>query len=142
MVSAETMELVHSLLQRTNLREAADAAFKKRYPDAPQHMIESATFHVFSDGIGAALEWVAGAEQFLRDPSKGLNSASTYHVLYHLYNWQQLEAILPAGRAGMLEWLDDLKHYLAEGDMEAAERARQQLEEMLQAGLRPPQIDQ
>jgi hypothetical protein len=141
-ISSETWELVNALLQRTNLTQDADAAFKQAYPEAPPHMIETATFHVATDGIGAALEWVASVERFLRDPSKGIDSGRTFHVLYHLYNWEQFVALLPAGRAGMLEWVNQLQESLADGDVIAANKECKQLKEMLEAGLQPPRIEQ
>lgn len=135
-----SLELIHALLKRANLRETADAAFRKAYPSAPQQMIETATFHVLTEGVGAMLEWVAEVERFLRDPGKGISSGATYHVLYHLYNWQQFEALLPDGRAGMLEWVNQLKESLDVDDLDAAKKECQRLEDMLQGGLRPPTI--
>jgi hypothetical protein len=139
-VKPETWELIVALLQRADLWDAAHKAFKKRFPDAPQEMIDAAAYHVFTDGIGAALEWVASTEQFLRDPTKGIDYGTTAHLLYHLYNWQQFEALLPIGRSGVVERLEDMKQFLAEGNTQAAERVRQTLEEMFKADATPPYV--
>jgi hypothetical protein len=139
-ITPDTSELVNALLGRTNLTEAAASAFRRAYPDAPLAMIEPAVFHVFRDGIGAALEWVAAAERFLRDPGAGLDHGATWHVLYHLYNWQQLQALLPIGREGVLERLQDMKRFLSEGDSETVERLRKELEEMFGGDVQPPTI--
>jgi hypothetical protein len=138
--SSETRDLVNALIGRTEMIAAAKEAFHKAYPDAPQHMIEAAVFHVFSDGVWAALDWVAAAERFLRDPSHGLDNAATCHLLYHLYNWQQFEALLPTGRGGLLDRLNDIKHFLDEGDDKAAREVLKQLEKMFTGDLTPPQI--
>lgn len=140
LISSETWETVNALLGRTDLLAAATDAFRRAYPDAPQHMIEAAVFHVFRDGVGAALEWVAAAERFLRDPSHGLDHGATWHVVYHLYNWQQFEALLPIGREGVLERLKDMRLFLKEGNPEAAQEVLKRLEEMFSGDVPPPGI--
>jgi hypothetical protein len=128
------------LLRRPELSEAGRAALRQVFPDAPPAMLSAAVFHVFTDGVAAAAAWLAAVERFLRDPSLGLDGGATYHLLYHLYNWQQFQALLPAGKQGVLELLGDTKLFLSEGDPESAGRALRQLEEMFQAGLQPPEI--
>jgi hypothetical protein len=139
-ISAETWEMIDALLGRTDLVATATAALRRAYPDAPPHMIETAVFHVFRDGVRAALEWVAAAERFLRDPRRGLDYGLTWHVVYHLYNWQQFEALLPIGREGIFEQLQDLRVFLKEGDPEAAQKVLKRLEEMFAGDARPPSI--
>lgn len=139
--SSETLDLVQALLQRTEVCDPAAAAFRQAYPNAPTKMIEAAVFHVYQDGVGAALDWVAAAERFLRDPSSGFNSGATWHAVYHLYNWQQFQALLPIGRDGVLERLADLKHFLAENDSEAAVAVVKQLDEMFRGGVHPPAVE-
>ena len=58
--------------------------------------------------------------------------------MYHLYNWQQFQSLLPDGRSGMLEWVSQAKQMLAEGDPKAVGEALMELEAMLQGGLQPP----
>ena len=139
-VSSETREMVNALLARTDLVAVATDSFRRAYPDAPQHMIEAAVFHVFRDGVGAAMEWVAAVERFLRDPSHGLDYGATWHLVYHLYNWQQFEALLPIGREGVLERLKDMRLFLDEGDPEAAQAVIKQLEEMFSGDVAPPAV--
>jgi hypothetical protein len=103
-------------------------------------MIDTAVFHVFRDGVGAALEWVAAAERFLRDPGHGIDYCATSHLVYHLYNWLQLEALLPIGREGILERFADVKLFLAEGAQEAAIDVLKQLEDLFRGDLPPPTI--
>ena len=104
------------LLGRAEVVETATASFRRAYPDAPPHMIETAVFHVFRDGVGAAIEWVAAAERFLRNPVSGFDCGATSHAVYHLHNWQQFQALLPVGRDGVLERLADIKRFLSEND--------------------------
>jgi hypothetical protein len=139
-VKPGTLELIQALVNRSDLLNAAASAFRRAYPDAPKEMIEAAVFHVFCDGIWAALEWVAATERFLRDPSQGLDHGATCHVVYHLYNWQQFEALLPIGREGVLERLQDLKLLIGEKDPEAALHVLDQLEKSFRGQLKPPEI--
>ena len=140
LVSPETLDLVHALLGRTELVQAATAAFRSAYPDAPPHMIDTAVFHVFRDGVGAALEWVAAAERFLREPNAGFDYGATWHAVYHLYNWQQFQALLPIGREGMLDRLSDLKLFLSENNPKAAAEVVKQLEELIRGDVQPPGV--
>jgi len=137
-MSLEKHQSVVALLQRSNLRDAGLAALRQAFPHAPAAMLDAAAFHLFVDGVPAAADWLAGLERFLRDPTDGINHGLTFHLLYHLYNWQQVQALLPAGREGALELLADVKRSLAEDDPEMANRTLERLEEMFLGGLRPP----
>ena len=140
LASSETLELIRALLARSEVIECASAAFRQKYPDAPSQMIEAAVFHVFRDGVGAALDWVAASERFLRNPDKGLDYGATWHAIYHLYNWTQFEALLPIGRAGVLERLADIKFFLSESDTVAAAGVVKQLEELFRGNVSPPVV--
>ena len=41
------------------------------------------------------LQEIAAIERFIRDPTGGLDYGAVSHVVYHLYNWQQFQALLP-----------------------------------------------
>ncbi len=140
LTSPETLDLVHALLGRAGVAETAAAAFRKAYPDAPPQMVEAAVLHVYRDGVGAALDWVASAERFLRDPASGFDYGATWHVVYHLYNWQQFQALLPIGRKGVLDRLADLRLFLTEGSTEAAAAVVKQLEELFRGDVQPPAL--
>jgi hypothetical protein len=128
------------LVGRDDITEAADAAFLAAYPDAPLPMIHAAVYHVFTDGVGAALKWVAAAERFLRDPNEGFDYGATSHVVYHLYNWLQFQALLPIGREGILERLSGVKLFMSEGSADAAVRVIEQLGNLSRGDARPPDL--
>jgi hypothetical protein len=140
LATRDTLDLVHALVGRAEVAETAAAAFRQAYPDAPPHMIEAAVYHVFRDGVGAALDWVAAAERFLRDPAGGFDYGATWHAVYHLYNWQQFQALLPIGRDGVLERMADVKVLLAENNPEAAAEVINQLEELFRGDVQPPGV--
>jgi hypothetical protein len=77
-------------------------------------------FHVVSKGIEATIDWLAAIERFLRDPAKGLDYGAVSHLVYHLYNWQQFAALLPIGREGLKERLQDVRQFIDEDDKGAA----------------------
>lgn len=128
-----------AILQRgADSSELARAAFRRAYPDAPEEMIAAAAFHVFTDGIDAAREWLADAERFLRDPSRRLCFGATWHLIYHLYNWLQLQSLMPQARAGVLEFLDEIAENAEKGDIEAIKKTVQDLKDLVRGHGDPP----
>lgn len=135
----ERDEHAGAILQRDASRiELAEAAFRQAYPDAPPEMIKAAVFHVYVDGIDAVRIWLAAAERFLRDPSQKLNDGDTLDLLNHLYNWHMLEALLPCGRTGLVNMLDEIAELAAAGDIEAVNGQISQIKEMLDGNQTAP----
>jgi hypothetical protein len=127
-------EIVRTLLQRSNLSSEANQAFCQAYPNAPEEMLQTAVFHTYVDGVGAAIDWLVDLELFLREPSRGLDIGATYHLLYHLYNWYQFNALLPTGKTGVLERLKEIRGLVADGDVEAILATVEELESMFEGG--------
>ncbi|OYP34331.1 hypothetical protein [Rhodopirellula sp. MGV] len=124
----EVLQLIDALLARPDAIGDARAAFARRFPDAPKEMIDTATFHVCVDGIDAALAWLASIEKFLQKPDDGLAYGATWHLLHHLYNWQQFESLLPLGKTGIADHLGDIRTFLDEPNPDAA---RQTIDHLL-----------
>ncbi len=139
-VTPEKMVLVNALLERVDVIDNATVAFQQAYPDAPPQMIDAAVLHVYRDGVGAALDWVSAAEQFLRNPAEGLDSGATWHIVYHLYNWHQFQALLPIGREGVLDRLSDLKLFISQNNPDAAAGVVNHLEELFRGDVEPPGV--
>jgi hypothetical protein len=57
--------LVEALRARGDLTRTGRAALAAAYPDAPAAMLDTAAFHLFTDGARAAVGWLAGLERFL-----------------------------------------------------------------------------
>jgi hypothetical protein len=141
-VNVEAIALMSALLARPDARSAAVEAFRRAYPDAPEAMIITAAFHVATDGIGAAVDWLAAVERFLQNPEAGLDYGATWHLLYHLYNWQQFEALLPIGREGLRERLNDVRTLLeSEDDKVAALRVVKELLTSIDGDVTPPKFE-
>jgi len=139
-IKPNSLELMRALLSRPSVAKDALAAFSAAYPDAPAGMIDTAVFHVVSEGIEATVDWLAAIERFLCDPSGGLDYGSLWHIVYHLYNWQQFEALLPLGRMGLSEQLADVKLFIKEGDSAAADKVLVRLMESLGGDVAPPSV--
>jgi hypothetical protein len=141
-INPESVALMQALLARPEVAAVAAAAFRRAHPNAPDAMINAAVFHVVSEGLQATVDWLASIEQFIRDPATGLDHGAVSHVLYHLYNWQQFQALLPLGRDGLLEQLDDIQHLIeSEDDPKSAVRVVKELRAALDANLTPPSIE-
>jgi hypothetical protein len=125
-------EVVRILLQRKNLSNDANQAFCQAYPNAPEAMLGTAIFHTYTDGIGAAIDWLVDLELFLREPSRRPNIGATCHLLYHLYNWYQFSELLPEGKAGVLERFKEIKELIADGDLESIFATVEEIESMVE----------
>ncbi len=139
-INAESVRLMQALLARPDAAAVAAGAFRKAYPDAPQAMIDAAVFHVVIDGVEATVDWLAAVERFIRDPSEGLDFGAVWHVVYHLYNWLQFEALMPMGATGLKEHLGDVKHFIEEDDKEAALDVLKRLVSAIEGDAGPPGI--
>jgi hypothetical protein len=140
-IDSESIALMNALLARPNATSAATEAFRRAYPDAPQAMINTAAFHVATDGIGAAVDWLAAVERFLQNPEAGLDYGATWHLLYHLYNFQQFEALMPVGREGLRERLNDVRIFLESEDDNAALRIVKELLATVNGDVTPPSVE-
>ncbi|MBD2023553.1 hypothetical protein [Leptolyngbya sp. FACHB-711] len=131
-------EIVQNLLRRSDLRDEAEQAFHRAYPNAPEEMLATAVFHTYVDGIGAAIDWLVDLEQFLAEPDRKPDISATYHLLYHLYNWYQFHELLPDGKTGVLERLKEIKELVADGEIEAVLATVEELESMFEGGRNYP----
>jgi hypothetical protein len=134
----ERWEIVQTLLERKDLINNARAAFRQAYPNAPEEMLQTAIFHTYVDGIGAAIDWLTDLELFLREPNDGLDIGNTSHLLYHLYNWFQFNALLPESKEGVLERLKDIKDLVSDGDLETILLSIEELESIFKGGRSYP----
>jgi hypothetical protein len=84
----QRLDLARALFERgESTHDAAAAAFRRAYPAAHEPMIETAIFHVYTEGVDTLLDFIASAEMFLRDPTSewiGIESGVTFHLLYHI----------------------------------------------------------
>ena len=139
--AGERLELAIALARRTDREQRARDALRHCYPTAPEPMLHSAAFHLYTDGWEAAVDFLADLELFLRDPEHTLDYGVSWHLLHHVYNWHQFRALLPEGRSGLVELVAELKQFVADGDQEAIRRTVEELEEMVEANRSAPDFD-
>lgn len=131
-------EIVKALIERDNVRHEAWKAFRFAYPNAPDKMINTAVFHIYIDGIQAALDWLVEVELFLQNPENTLSEGSTFHLIYHLYNWLQFTTLLQDTKEDIVEKLNDVKAALEDDDKDAAFDLLEELKEKFNGGLNAP----
>lgn len=143
MTREEKLEkILEALSDPSALDSKARAALQDAYPNASEAMRQTAHFHVFTDGIDAALDWLLAVADFANHPEEGkeIDEGATFHLLYHLYNWQQFQALLPVGGQGLVELSGDLKQAVQEQDLDWARNVAEQIEAKIKGGERAPGI--
>ena len=135
--------MLESLLDRGADRlEHARDTFRRKYPQATEPMISAATFHLFTEGINACVEWLADLERFLVDPEHKLCAGTSSHLLYHVYNWHQLESLMPHGKQMMHDLIDEIIESAADNDVESIQRSAAEFKNILEGNDRPPTFEQ
>lgn len=139
--SDESRAAVFALLDRGPKRaELAREMFRRKYPNATEQMISAAVFHLYVDGIEAAVGWLADLEHFLANPDHELSFGTSSHLLYHVYNWHVLESLMPHGKTGMHELVDEIIEFADGRDIESVRRAASELKALLDGKGDPPDV--
>ncbi len=138
---AERQELALALLARPRRSEEGRAAFRRKYPRAPEEMIATATHHVYVDGPGAVVDFLADAELAIRDPSHEIDYGTSWHLLHHVYNWLQFRALLPDGKSDIVDLLNQMDQAVAENDPEFILATVQELRAVVEGNRGPPDFE-
>lgn len=105
-------------------------------------MIHTAEHHLFVDGKDAALAWIAELARFLQsDDSQPPHQGHDWDLLHHLYNWWQFRALLPDGKAELIQIAKEAQEFIKEGSLDAALASLKAIEESLEGNLNYPQIE-
>jgi len=91
----EKLSLAIASMRRSDARASGLEVLKKRFPSAPQAMLDSAVFHLYLELPRALRDLLAQIELSITKPEEHLHWGVTYEALYHLYNYLQLEALMP-----------------------------------------------
>ena len=143
MNSKNSRALLDALLDRGSDRiEVARETFRFKYPEATEQMVSAAVFHLFTDGVDACVQWLADLERFLSDPDHQLCHGASSHLLYHVYNWHQLESLMPHGKSAMHNLLDDILESVDENDMDGVRTAASEFKAILEGHDVPPSVEQ
>ena len=139
---AERRALALALLARTDAPAAGRAAFRQRYPTAPEEMVRTAAHHVYVDGPDAVLNFLAEAELAIREPRHEIHLGVVWELLYHVYNWFQFRELLPQGQQELLDLVAELRQAVEENDMEFVKATLESLEEVVGGTQNAPDISQ
>jgi hypothetical protein len=119
--------MVQALFARPNWAADGRALVKELYPSASAPAVSTGAHHLFVDGPDALLRMLAALELSLRTREWKVDYGVVWEVLYHVYNWQQFEALLPGGSSELREFVDEALQFIQDGEVEAA---RSHLEEI------------
>ena len=141
--TSKSLEEANAFFARADARTDGLAALRAQFPHAPPSMLETAAFHVYVDGCEAALEFIAAAERMIRDPihQTGPDFGVTTHLLYHVYNWHQFQALLPDAKPTLVDLAREIKKAVVEDDRPGIVKIAEVLESWLEGHLRTPDFD-
>jgi hypothetical protein len=137
----EKLSLAIGSMRRSDARASGLEVLKKRFPSAPQAMLDSAIFHLYLELPRALRDLLAQIELSITKPEGHLHWGVTYEALYHLYNYLQLEALMPGAQQHLLDHVRDLKDCLTEKNLEGAVKVLEDIENHLEACIPPPDFD-
>ncbi|HMB93355.1 MAG TPA: hypothetical protein VKP65_21060 [Rhodothermales bacterium] len=139
----ENFDLARALFARENRSEDGRKLMLKQFPDAPEEMCYTLAHHAYTDGASAAVGLLVELELALRNEDYvHLDKYGARHeLLYHLYNWLHLEAVMPFGRPALLKEIDDIQEALDRADVEEAKEILEELKDRVEGHTIPPDID-
>ena len=138
---AEQLALAQALFARRNWTADGRALLKELYPSAPEAMVSTAAHHLYVDGAEALLRMLAALELSLRTRELKVDYGVVWELLYHAYNWQQFEALLPGGRAELHDFVDEALGFVEEGDLEAVRSHLKEIKDRLDGHRDPPMFE-
>ena len=104
-------------------------------------MLSAAVFHLFADGVDACVEWLAELERFLSDDDHKLSHGFSWSLLHHVYNWHQLESLMPHGKSVMYDLLDQILESASEDDMDGVRRSAKEFKAILDGDDSAPSVE-
>jgi hypothetical protein len=132
MSDEEKLELAVALAKREDRYDLGLARLREQYPAAPDALLRSGAFHLYSELAGSFLTVLAHLELNLRDREHEISQALVSDPTYHLYNWLQLETVLPWAKRDFFSELLELKECLSDGDTESARELVEKVLEQLE----------
>jgi hypothetical protein len=137
------LELAVALLRRDPLvrRDSSFVFVRKQYPDAADDLIHSIVHHLYWTLPTDLCDLLAYIELCMQDEKHHSHSGLIHSVLYNLYNLLQAEALVPYGRQGVFDWLNEVKECLESDDREGALATLKALIEKFESHESPPGVE-
>lgn len=102
---SKEVELLVSLFSRENLEDAFFTRLQAIYLHAPKEMLHTIAFHL-EHASGSLLDALTNLEELLRGDSEKINYGTSWHILYHLYNYLVIQNFLPMGNKEIISELE------------------------------------
>lgn len=141
MTREEKLQKIARLATADDVSEQAAKVLRREFPNAPESMINTAIFHVYTDGVDAALDWLVAASEAISEGSPLPDDGTTWHLLYHIFNWYQFRELMPEGSQGLLDWIEGLEESVKEDDREAILHHAKGIRDILDASRPQPKIE-
>jgi hypothetical protein len=138
---AEQLVLVQALFARNDWTADGRALLKELYPSAPEPMVSTAAHHLYVDGAEALLRMLASLELSLRTRQLEVDEGVVWELLYHAYNWQQFQALLPGGLGELHDFVDEALGFVEEGDLEAIRSHLKEIKDRLEGHRDTPTFE-
>ncbi len=140
----EKIELVRSLFARKELRDKAIDRFKTLFPEASDSAVDLLAFHLFVDGHEALLDMLSHLELFIRGDIDDIDSGLSYHVQYHLHNYDLVTELIPYNSEDAVIDIDEMINLAQEDepDMKGILEMLKTLKDRIQGATRPLVIEE
>ena len=135
------LELALALIRRPNRPAEGFDRLRRFFPAAPESMLRTAAWHLYSEAPRAVVDFLAEVELSLRDDDPHYHGPAGVEVLYHFYNFLQFEALVPHGLHGLGEVVEDIKECVEDGDKAGALENLKGLASKLDACESAPDFD-
>jgi hypothetical protein len=136
------LEMAESLIRRGNdRRDCGLELLRKENPNLANPVAHAAAFHAYLEFPAAALDLLAWIEQSIREGEHDVHSGLTWNLMYHLYNWLQVEELIPYSASDVVEDLQEATECLRRDDAESAKAIVKALIERFEGGVSPPQVE-
>lgn len=141
--AGERLALAEAILRRGEDERGSRGVeiLRSRYPAASLDMIRTCAYHAYRELPGALRDLLAWAELCLREREHDVHSGLMFDALYHLYNWLQVEALVPYGRQEVFDELKEACECLEKDDKEGALGTLKALMERFEGHISPPDVE-
>ena len=139
----QRLELAAALFRRPAEHPNPEALAKLRhaFPQASEELLLAGTYHLYTELPGALCDLLAQIELSLRDRDHELHYGFVWEVLYHLYNWLQVQAVVPWGKRDVLDEIREAVSLVKTNDTAGAIGTLERLLEQIGGSSKHPDFE-
>lgn len=130
----DKLEIVQALFKRTNPQQDAINIFRKKYPRASEEILHTLSHHLYVDGHDDLLNMLCELELFLRGETSHIDYGRISNIMYHLYNYQLVEGMMPDSAQDVIDDIKEVKSLINEDkpDIESINRILDDLTDIME----------